>query len=303
MKKEIKDHAASVRAKLLNYSKQHGIIFNRILIYYFQERFLYRVSISKYKNDLILKGGALLLSLNIAKSRPTQDIDFLLKRENLDHETAKRMIKAICEIPVEDGVIFLSETISSMNIREDNLINSLRVKFNASLGSARSKMQIDIGFKDSVKPKPIVFNYPTILDLKAPKIVAYSWETVVAEKFEAMVKLYLFNSRLKDFYDILYLSQNVSFNSIKLKEAMSATFKKRKLNIEDAMSLFEDVFTSDGNKQIQWKAFLRKSKLESDDSFLNVMKKIKQFLLPIVESLIIKSLFNKTWEVKNQDWI
>jgi predicted nucleotidyltransferase component of viral defense system len=282
MKKARKDIAASIRGRLLNYSKQNEILFNRLLIYYFQERFLYRVSISKYRDDLILKGGALLLSLNISKSRPTQDIDFLLRRENLDHKTAKNMIAEIAKIQGEDGVIFHPKTIIITNIREDNLFNSIRIRFEATLGQALSKMQIDVGFKDSITPNPVIFEYPTILDLDAPKIVAYSWETVVAEKFEAMVKLYLFNSRLKDFYDILHLSQNVSFNSSKLKKSITSTFRKRKTDLQDALSLFEV--------------------LESEDTFFDVMIKLKQFLLPIIKASMTSSPFAKIWDTQKKRW-
>src|SRR3989338_9126386 len=106
MTKEIKNVAASVKARLLNYAKKEGIAFNRILVYYFQERFLYRVSISEYKNKLILKGGALLLTLDINRGRPTKDIDFLAQYENLDHVTAEKIIREIVTSPVDDGIVF-----------------------------------------------------------------------------------------------------------------------------------------------------------------------------------------------------
>lgn len=302
MNKEIKNIAASVKARLLNYAKKEGIAFNRILVYYFQERFLYRLSLSKHKNKLILKGGVLLLTLDINKGRPTQDIDFLARLESLDHPTAEKIIRDIAAIPAEDGVIFYPDSVKCSNIREDGTINALRIHFDATLGSAKGAMQVDIGFKDFAIPDPVPFEYPTLLDLPAPHLEAYCWETVIAEKFEAMIKLYTLNSRLKDFYDILYLARKQHFEGMRLTEAIVGTFKKRNIVIEATPVVFMKKFMTDEIKKVQWKAFLRKTNMTADESFTTIVSLIKEFLGPIAEAIANDRHFDKHWDPEKFIW-
>ncbi len=303
MTKEIKNIAASVKARLLNYAKREGIAFNRILVYYFQERFLYRVSISEYKNKLILKGGALLLTLDINKGRPTRDIDFLAKYDSLDHPTAEKIIREIVAIPVDDGIVFDSASVKCFNIREDGTINTLRLRFNATLGSARGAMQVDLGYKDSVIPDPVLFQYPTLLDLPAPQLKAYSWETVIAEKFEAMTKLHFLNSRLKDFYDILYLARRQRFEGKRIQEAIAGTFKKRNLSFDETPTVFTDKFMNDEIKKVQWKAFLKKTNLVAEDNFATVTSLLKEFLAPVVTMIAGDKPFTKAWDPQKFQWV
>lgn len=303
MTKEIKNIAASVKARLLNYAKKEGIAFNRILVYYFQERFLYRVSISDYKNKLILKGGALLLTLDVNKGRPTKDIDFLAKYESLDHATAEKIIREIASIPIDDGIIFDPASVKCSNIREDGMINALRLRFNTTLGSARGAMQVDIGYKDSVIPDPILFQYPTLLDLPAPQLKAYCWETVIAEKFEAMTKLNFLNSRLKDFYDILYLARKQRFEGKRIQEAIAGTFKKRSLSFDETPVVFTDKFMSDETKQVQWKAFLKKTGIVAEDDFATVVTLLKEFLAPVVTMIAGGKPFIKAWDPQKFQWV
>lgn len=302
MRKEIKNVEASIKAKLLNYAKKENISFNRLLLYYFQERFLYRLSISKYKNKFILKGGSLLLTLSVGKGRPTQDIDFLVRLDNLDNIKAEKILREIISISTLDGVIFHPDSIKFKNFKENWNVNAIRVSFNATLGSTKSNMQIDIGFKDSVVPDPVFLQYPTILDLPAPKIRGYSWETVIAEKFEAMIKLHTLNSRLKDFYDIHYLASMQTFDSQSLLNAISTTFKKRGLTIEAEPFIFSEKFIGDKEKQIQWKAFLKKTKVKSYDDFSKVILSIKDFLLPITKKIVENKSFSKKWDPQKRIW-
>ena len=303
MTKEIKNIAASVKARLLNYAKKEGIAFNRILVYYFQERFLYRVSISEYKNKLILKGGALLLTLDINRGRPTKDIDFLAQYENLDHVTAEKIIREIVTSPVDDGIVFDPASVKCSNIREDGTINALRLCFNATLGSARGAMQLDIGYKDSVIPDPVLFQYPTLLDLPAPRLRAYCWETVIAEKFEAMTKLHFLNSRLKDFYDILYLARKQPFEGKRIQEAIAGTFKKRNLSLNETPVVFTEKFMHDEIKEVQWKAFLKKTNLVFEDDFATVALLLKEFLAPVVTMIAGGKPFTKVWEPQKFQWV
>ena len=303
MTKEVKNITASVKARLLNYAKKEGIAFNRILVYYFQERFLYRVSLSKYKNKLILKGGALLLTLNINKGRPTQDIDFLARFEKLDPPTAEKIIREISAIHAEDGIIFYPDSVKCSNIREDGTINTLRVHFEATLGSAKGVMQIDISFKDVVIPDPISFQYPTLLDLPAPTLEAYCWETVIAEKFEAMIKLHTLNSRLKDFYDILFLAQRHDFDGKSLRKAIVGTFKKRNIVLETMPNVFAPSFMRDETKKVQWQAFLRKTQVTANQDFQKIISLIRDFLGPVATAIVENRDFEKQWDPKKFAWL
>ncbi|MDO8527253.1 MAG: nucleotidyl transferase AbiEii/AbiGii toxin family protein [Deltaproteobacteria bacterium] len=302
MKKEIKNISASVKARLLQYAKKENVAFNRILLYYFHERFLYRVSLSEYKNTLILKGGVLLLALDINKGRPTKDIDFLAKLETLDHSTAVKMIQKIATVAVDDGVVFYSNSVKCSNIREEGDMNALRVHFDATLGSARGAMQVDIGYKDSAFPAPIAFEYPTLLDFPAPHLKAYCWETVIAEKFEAMIKLHTLNSRLKDFYDIAYLATKQNFNGHRLHEAIAGTFKKRDMIIETVPVIFTEKFMQDETKRVQWQAFLRKTNIKADDNFATIVAQIHTFLGPVVEAISNGKGFKKRWDSQKLEW-
>ncbi len=261
MTKEIKNVAASVKARLLNYARKEGIAFNRILVYYFQERFLYRVSISEYRNKLIFKGGALLLTLDINKGRPTKDIDFLAQYENLDHATAEKIIREIAASPADDGIVFDPTSVKCSNIREDGTINALRIRFNATLGSARGAMQIDIGYKDSVIPDPILFQYPTLLDLPVP------------------------------------------LEGKRIQEAITGTFKKRSLSFDEAPVVFTEKFMSDETKQVQWKAFLKKTGLIAEESFATVASLLKGFLGPVVTTITEGKPFTKLWDPQKFQWV
>lgn len=302
MTKGNKHSAASVKARLLNYAKQEGVAFNRILIYYFQERFLYRVAQSPHQHTLILKGGALLLALNIGKGRPTQDIDFLARLEQLDHATAMQIIRDIASIPGDDGVVFYPDSIRCTNIREDGGVNALRVHCDATLGTAKGAMQIDIGFKDVAIPDPVSFSYPTILDFPAPLIDAYCWETVIAEKFEAMLSLYTLNSRLKDFYDISYLATRQSFDGTRLQNAIAGTLRKRGIVVEPTPSVFQPLFMQDATKQVQWQAFLRKTGLNAEPSFEKIMTAIREFLAPVVAAIADGRELAKRWDCERGAW-
>lgn len=304
MKKEIKNIAASVKAKLLHHAKKEDIAFNRILVYYFQERFLYRVSISEYKNTLILKGGSLLLTLDINKGRPTKDIDFLAKLNELNHPTAEKITRAIAAIPSNDGVTFYPASVKCSNIREDGDIDALRVHFDATLGSAKGAMQVDIGYKDAVIPDPINFEYPTLLDfLPAPHLKAYCWETVIAEKFETMIKLHTLNSRLKDFYDIFYLATKQRFEAVRLKDAIAGTLKKRNLTLETTPAIFTEQFMNNEIKKVQWKAFLKKTKLPVNDDFAVIVASIQKFLGPMAKSIAGEKNFKKQWNPEKFEWV
>lgn len=187
--KNITDVSASVRAKLTAHAKATKRPFQEVLQYFAMERFLYRISISKHADKFILKGGLMFAAWNTSFTRPTKDIDLLAYMAN-DVATASRAIKDICKIKDKaDGIESETDSVETTVIKEDADYEGVRVTFKAHLNNARIHMQIDMGFGDVVALNPLAQTYPMILNHTAPQIRGYPTETVVAEKFEAVVKL------------------------------------------------------------------------------------------------------------------
>lgn len=283
-KKEIKNIAASVRERLRNISIQTGKEFQSTIRQYVQERFLYRLSESIYSNNLILKGALLFIAHNISRNRPTRDIDFLGSKIPNEIDDIVEVIKEILMIKTEDGLRFDSETVEAENITEDGDYKGVRVKFNVFLENSRERMQIDIGFGDTITAGPVEIEFPTLLDFPAPKLKVYSIETAIAEKFEAIVSLQLQTSRMKDFYDILFFAEHYNFKKDIISKAISTTFDNRSTDIELRKLLFEDKFKNDENFQKLWSAFLNRNKLEINKTFSEVVLGIESFIQPIFDS-------------------
>jgi len=189
MVKKIVNIAASRRAQLLNLAKKSNLDYNRILLIYLQEKFLFRLSKSAYKNNFFLKGGVLMYGEFQTKTRSTKDIDFLADGIKSDPAKIKKIIEEVVKIPASDGVVFNPNTITIEKITETAEYEGLRIKIETELDKARKILQIDIGFGDVIRPSPIMFNFPVLIEEEVIEISAYSWESVIAEKFEAIVKL------------------------------------------------------------------------------------------------------------------
>ena len=227
-----RDLGASVRQRLLNQSRAQERPFQELLQYFAMERFLYRLSKSPSSDRFILKGALLLTAWRAPQSRPTMDIDLAGRTSNeLDHIAG--LVGTVCEVVAEpDGVEFNRASIEVGRIKEDADYEGVRVRFHATLAKARIPMQIDIGFGDVIVPGPTEIEYPTLLDFPAPLLRAYPKETVIAEKLEALTKLGLLNSRMKDYYDLALLSRMYSFEGENLIAAIVATFAHRGTSIE-----------------------------------------------------------------------
>jgi hypothetical protein len=191
------DLGASVRQRLLNQSRRDGRPFQELLQYFAMERFLYRLAQSRFVDRFILKGALLLTAWRAPISRPTMDID-LAGRTNNDLDHIRSFIVELCGIETPpDGITFEKNSVEAGRIAEDADYEGVRVRFRATVAKARVPMQIDIGFGDVIVPEPIEVSYPTLLDFPAPVLKAYSKETVIAEKLEALTTLSLLNSRMK----------------------------------------------------------------------------------------------------------
>lgn len=277
-----KNIAASVRQRLLNRSKTDSRSFNELLQHYGMERFLYRLSVSEYAPHYILKGALMLRAWNSPEFRPTMDIDMLGKTSN-DEANILSQIHTVMSVEVEpDGLTFDPKSIQSERITEDADYDGIRIRFRGALGTARINMQIDIGFGDIVYPGPERAELPCMLDAPAPSLLCYSRESAIAEKFEAMVSLGEFNSRMKDFYDIWLLSRQFNFEFDRLAEAIRLTFQKRDTELAEPIDAFSEAFIT--LRQPLWTAFRKRLKQEHlPESFAQITSEIEAFIGPIMK--------------------
>ena len=282
-----KGSAKSIRAALKNIADKEQTKFQFITTRYFHERLLFRIANSKYANNFILKGGELLYAIEGFHVRPTTDVDMLAKKINNDKENIKQIFQTICSIKYDDDcVIFDISSIQTTDIMEDDKYGGIRVLVETGLDTIRQRLQIDIGFSDVITPAPVNLTFPVLLnELEKPEIKAYSIETVIAEKFHAMIEHGIFNSRMKDFYDVYILLKNNEISNSNLREAIWQTFKHRDTIFADNHVLFTSSFYENPNRQIIWKAFLRKMKLPEDLEFQLVVKSILERLQPIYNEL------------------
>ena len=291
-----KNIAASVHQRLLNKARESSRPFNEILQHFAIERFIYRLSKSPHADRFVLKGALMFSIWTGSLSRPTMDIDLLGKIDNsIDMIVA--VVKDACKIEVEsDGIVFHKDTVSATKITEDADYEGVRVLLRGSLGGIRLSLQIDIGFGDVIIPRPGKIKYPVLLDFPPPELDGYTMESTVAEKFQAMVKLGLLNSRMKDFYDIWFLSRRFDFKGNWLSEAIEKTFEKRKTLLTSEPTIFHPSFMKDDTKQAQWLGFINKTKIvDAPVSFEDVAGGIKVFLHPVVASIIDRRAFRFFW--------
>ena len=280
---EIKNYGKSNRTKLLNLArKTKGVDYNLILLRFVQERFLYRLSLSVYRENFFLKGGALLFAHERFAARPTRDMDFLGEHISRDKENIKRIILEICCIVCkEDGVTFEcgEDDIWLEDITVEKEYNGTRVHMTAHMDTIVQPFSIDVGFGDVIVPHPAQLDYPLLIEgLPAVNVEAYSLETVVAEKFQTMIDRGTINSRMKDFFDVYTLLKTDKVDNKLLKEAVVEVFANRGTQPDAEHVVFSDEFAHDEVRQKMWKSYLKKIKYKEDLPFNVVMSVIKERL-------------------------
>jgi predicted nucleotidyltransferase component of viral defense system len=279
MPKEIRNIGASVRARLQNLSRETGQSFELILTRYALERLLYRLGTSNYADRFVLKGAMLLRCWFEDTHRATRDLD-LLGFGDPSPDAMVAMFKEILATNVEDGVEFDLDALRIDEIREKLEYGGLRLRTSASISGARIAVTVDVGFGDTLEPGAEVIDYPCMLDLPAPRLKAYAQETVIAEKFQAMVALGRANSRMKDFYDIWLLCRSFPFDDDRLARAIAATFERRETEIPTELpDALTPAFAEDSQKQRQWNAFLENVALHPG-SLADVITSVAGFIMP-----------------------
>jgi predicted nucleotidyltransferase component of viral defense system len=223
----VADPAQSALDRLRVKAKKTGKSFQLILQLFCQEEFFRRLESSSYQNNLILKGGLLIYSLSGFESRPTQDVDFLMRNHPNTESMVGKMMKSILSTPTQQSYIQFQVTGTSL-IAEHREYNGVRVKLQAMIKNTRTPLQVDIGIGDVVIPKPVLRSIPVQLEgFDCPKVYAYSYESVIAEKWDAMITRMELTSRMKDFFDVYYLASHHDFDGRVLKEALFETLQKR----------------------------------------------------------------------------
>lgn len=286
-----KNTAQSVKDRLLQIARQRNESFTNLLIRYAIERLLYRLSKSEYSKKFVLKGAALFNYWYGEPHRATLDADFSVRNRISTAET-EDIIRKICIVEAEDdGLIFLSESVSSSEIRVEDAYQGVRTKLKAKLGKAVIPIQLDIGFGDFITPPPEEIEYPTLLDFPAPKLTAYTPETSIAEKVQVIIERGIQNSRIKDYYDVWFLIDTFEIDEAKLQSAIKEVFNRRKTIFPKGVPTgLSREFIEDGQKKAQWKSFQKKiGNKEADVSLENMVVGIRDFILPVIEAAAKKS--------------
>lgn len=282
MAKELQNIGASVRARLLTLSKERNQPFDLLLTRYVLERLLYRLGSTKHGERFVLKGAMLLATWVDNQFRPTRDVD-LLGMGDSDPDNLLAIFKEVCAIAAKDGVTFDPQTFIVDRIRDENQYGGVRIKGNATVDNARVRVVVDIAFGDATEPGLQDTELPVLLDFPAPHLRSYPRETVVAEKFQAVVDLGLANTRLKDFYDIWVLARAYKFEGDALPRAIKATFARRKTEIPAVRPEgLTKVFTEDAAKKGQWAAFIKQVAVDPG-SLTEVADTLAEFLMPQAE--------------------
>lgn len=290
---------ASLQQKLRNHAKATGEDVALVLVRYLNERFLYRLSLSPYRERFVLRGATLFTVWDKEPHRATRDIDLLATGDN-SASAVRAVIAAVCAQPVEaeDGLTFLPDTLHMEERAEGRIYQGLHVEMQALLATARLRLEIDIAFGEAVIPPAEEIELPTLLDQPAPRLRAYPKETTIAEKCQALVALGLPNTRMKDFYDLWYLSRTYEFDGMRLLEALQATFTRREtLSPADGLPLaLTDTFAKDALKQQQWRGFLGKAPLRKGVAELApVITQIRAFLQPPLRAMAEGTFFRFYW--------
>jgi len=301
----LKNPAPSIRARLLAHARAHGDDFQRILTRYGIERLLFRLSRTDFGDRCVLKGAMLFATWPENAFRPTGDLD-LLGHGDPDATALESTFRTICGVDVpEDGIVFDPTSVSVEPVREADKYQGARLRLVGELAGAKITVLIDIGFGDKVYPAPNREEFPCLLEgMPAPRILMYPPETVVAEKFEAMIRFGEANGRIKDFYDLWLTSRTFAFDMPLLVEAISGTLRRRETPFPTEMPLgLTDTFAAIAAARGFWSGFLRRTPpaLEPPD-FPQVQEELRRFFGPIIAILATPEGARGDWDPGGGKW-
>lgn len=294
--RELKNIPASVRARLLNEAKASGDSYDQLLQYFAIERFLYRLSKTEWAERLIVKGAIMLRAWGTPLGRPTRDIDFLGNIDNSPESVERAVRQCLAVEYPEDGLVF-DQNVEAGEINVMDRYPGIRVVVRGNLDGGKFKLQLDIGIDDAVVPDPEWVEYPTLLDLDAPRVLAYQPVTAFAEKFETIVARGLANSRLRDYYDLWLLPTLLSYAGSELSAALVATFDHRgTLLPREVPPGLSSVFFGDPARQAAWRSFLSTRRVAAPAELSEVCTAISNFIMPAAAAAAEDASFSLRWD-------
>lgn len=284
--------------KLRNLARERGEDVNALLAQYAVERLLYRISRSGQSDRFVLKGAMLFRAWTGSLHRPTQDLDLLGYGDPEPERITESFAAILREVTDEsDGLVFDEAAVTAEEIRGAQEYGGVRVRVPATLGTARVVVQVDVGFGDAITPAATEREFPALLGHDAPRIRAYPPETAAAEKVEAICSIGIANSRMKDYYDLIAISRRFDFDGRTLAQAIAATFERRgtKIPTEQPVGL-SGRFAEDAQKQTQWNAFVKRTKLpEAPADLGEVIGLVRQFVNPPLSAAAAADGFSAHW--------
>ena len=262
----------SIKGKIRSLAEKKNLKSQEVLQIYFFERFLERLSKSKYKNNFVIKGGFLISSLIGIENRTTMDMDTTIKGIPLKEEKIKEIVDEIINIDVDDGIKFEMKNISY--IREEDEYENFKISLIANVGKTKNPMKLDLTTGDAITPREIEYTYPCIFSKEDIKIMAYPLETILAEKYETIIRRNITTTRMRDFYDIytLYKLKKDEINYEILKEAVERTSDKR--GSHEIMQYYEEIIEDikeDSYLRSLWEVYLSENKYIGDLTFDKVV--------------------------------
>jgi predicted nucleotidyltransferase component of viral defense system len=295
------DMGASILARLKNSAREKGISYQQCLQLFFQEEFLRKLAMSKYVDSLVLKGGLFIYTLTDFRSRATIDVDFLLREHSNSIEEVEKMVQEILDI--RTGNYFITMTANGFEkISPQRKYNGISTQIIGKIKNVRVPFNVDIGVGDVIVPKAEYRQIHTQLeDFDTPTIATYSLESTIAEKLDVILQRYELTGRMKDFYDIYYLSKTFDFEGQKLQTAIYETLQNRGTPYEKDSFTRVTELKNDPGMQTKWRFFLRTIKSESL-SFADVIDVITEFLQPVFGSLLAEEEWQKGWDSKTEKW-
>lgn len=268
----------------------------RLFIRYGIECFLRRLATSNQKHAFVLK-GAMVFALYLPDShRNTKDADFLVFGPNEPREVA-RLFSEVCSIQVDDGIVFQIGGIRVVEAGKERGYPGFKVYVPVKFGETSTTLEFDVSFGEAITPGPLWRDFPTLVSLPSPRIRVYPLESVVSEKFEAVVRNGMGNTRMKDFYDLAVLASRVRFESAPLSEAVSRTFERRSTPLPEATPVgLTEAFYHDAQKRKGWDAFLKRHALPKSAHLDDCCKVISRFVMPIAIGLLKDQPLDGSWD-------
>lgn len=303
--KVVKNSAASIRARLLEHAKRHGDDYQRVLTRYAIERLLFRLSKTEAAERYVLKGAMLFVTWPEQAFRPTGDLD-LLGHGDPSPVAITELFTRICTVEVpDDGIVFQPASLKVEPVREAEKYEGLQLRLKGELARAVIHVQVDIGFGDYVYPPPKRLAFPSLLpDLPAANILMYPPETVVAEKFEALIRFGEANGRVKDFYDMWVATRTFSFDLPSLLEAMGGTLRRRETAIPTEIPVgLTETFAKIAGERGLWSGFLRRNPpILQPPPFAELQEELRHFFRPVIASLALPEGANGQWDPDAGAW-